>query len=186
MKVIGEKSSRGIDQRDRSEEKAKKYSKFVSIHRFLWILLYSMHRIQLMLLFPVPCESVLNKHILSTRRYPRSSGYGRRHMFNRSWVRIPALYTGRTWLFFTLISWKNCIVCLKRPKKRLGLTHLFKKTHPKNTSSLLTHIWILLTYINKIKMAFSLSWSRCPKTIFGGNLENWDFPLSQNKKKRQF
>ena len=47
-------------------------------------------------------------------REPRSSGYGRRLMFWRSWVRIPVLCT--IWTFFTLICCENCIVCLKRPK----------------------------------------------------------------------
>ena len=42
------------------------------------------------------------------------SDYGRRLMFERSWVRIPALYTG--WKIFKLICCKNCIDCLKRPK----------------------------------------------------------------------
>ena len=45
-------------------------------------------------------------------REPCSSGYGRRIMFQRSWVQIPTAYTGRT--IFTYICGKNC---LKRPKK---------------------------------------------------------------------
>ena len=47
-------------------------------------------------------------------REPWSSGYGKRLTFQRSWVRIPAQYTG--WTFFTYICCKNCNVCLKRPK----------------------------------------------------------------------
>ena len=44
-----------------------------------------------------------------------SNGYGLQLMFERSWVRILALYTG--WTFFTLICCKICNdVCLKRPK----------------------------------------------------------------------
>ena len=39
-------------------------------------------------------------------------------MFERLWVGILALYTGWTWHFFTLIFCKNCIVCLKRPKRK--------------------------------------------------------------------
>ena len=35
-------------------------------------------------------------------------------MFERSWVQIPAPYSG--WTFFTLICCKNGIVCLKIPK----------------------------------------------------------------------
>ena len=45
-------------------------------------------------------------------------------MFQRSWVRIPAPYTG--WTFFTYC--KNCNVCLKRPKineKEAGVGPLF-------------------------------------------------------------
>ena len=44
-----------------------------------------------------------------------SSGYGRRLVFGRSWVRISAPYTGWTiGHFFTFICCKNCIVCLKQ------------------------------------------------------------------------
>ena len=49
-------------------------------------------------------------------------------MFQRSWVQILAPYTG--WTFFTYISYKNCIVCLKRPKineKEAGVGPFFKK-----------------------------------------------------------
>ena len=44
------------------------------------------------------------------------------------WVQIPTPYTG--WTFFTLISCKNCIVCLKRPKinvKDAGVGSFFLK-----------------------------------------------------------
>ena len=47
-------------------------------------------------------------------RTPWSSGYGRRLMSRRSWVRIPAPYTG--WTFFSYILYKNCNVCLKKMK----------------------------------------------------------------------
>ena len=47
-------------------------------------------------------------------REPWSSGYGRRLMFQRLWVQIPALYTG--WTFFTFICCKNFNVYLKRRK----------------------------------------------------------------------
>ena len=36
-------------------------------------------------------------------REPWSSGYGWRLMFERSWVRIPALYTGRTYFHINLL-----------------------------------------------------------------------------------
>ena len=42
------------------------------------------------------------------RREPWSSGYGRRLMFRRLWVRIPSLYTG--WTFFIFTCCKNCNV----------------------------------------------------------------------------
>ena len=62
-------------------------------------------------------------------REPWSSGYGRQLMFERSWVRILAPYTG--WTFFTLICCKNCVVCLKRPKineKEARVGPIFFKT----------------------------------------------------------
>ena len=58
---------------------------------------------------------------------PWPSVYGRRLVFKRSWVQIPAPDTG--WTFFTYICCKNCTVCLKRSKmnkQRPGLAH-FKK-----------------------------------------------------------
>ena len=59
---------------------------------------------------------------------PWSCGYGRQLMFKRSWVQIPAPYSEWTWHFFTLICYKNCIICLKRPKinKKEGWS-IFKK-----------------------------------------------------------
>ena len=63
-------------------------------------------------------------------REPWSSGYGRRLMFRRSWVRIPALYTGWTWVFFTLICCKK-IYCLfektENKRKRGRSWPIFKK-----------------------------------------------------------
>ena len=69
---------------------------------------------------------------------PWSCGYGRRLMFQRSWVRILVPYTGCTWHFFTLIGCKNCIVCLKRPKineKETGIAPFF------NNKKLLYPMW---------------------------------------------
>ena len=68
-------------------------------------------------------KSAIEQNVLG--REPWSSGYGWWLMFKRSWVWIPAPYTG--WKFFTLICCKNWIVCLKRPKinkKRPGLACL--------------------------------------------------------------
>ena len=66
------------------------------------------------------------------KREPWSSDYGRRLVFQRSWVWILSLYTGWTWHFYTLICCKNCNnVCLKRPKineKEAGVGP-FKKEH---------------------------------------------------------
>ena len=45
-----------------------------------------------------------------------SSGYGRRLVFQRSWVRISTSYTGWTKHFFTYIWRWNCNMCLKRRK----------------------------------------------------------------------
>ena len=62
-------------------------------------------------------------------------------MIERSWVRIPAPYTGWNWHFFILICCKNCIdVCLKRPKineKVAGVGQFFKKetSNPSNIFS---------------------------------------------------
>ena len=47
-----------------------------------------------------------------------SSGYGRKLTFQRLWVWIPAPDTGWTWHFFTLICYKDCIVCLKKTENK--------------------------------------------------------------------
>ena len=49
---------------------------------------------------------------------PWSSGYGRRLKFQRSWVWIPAPYTGWTWHFSHWFVVKNCIICLKRTENK--------------------------------------------------------------------
>ena len=51
---------------------------------------------------------------VKTDRLSSPSGYGRRLMYWRSWIRIPALFTG--WTFFTYFCCKNCNVCLQRRK----------------------------------------------------------------------
>ena len=56
-----------------------------------------------------------SRHTVNNKEFwPWSSGYGKRLTFQRSSVRFPAPYTG--WTFFTFICYKNCKVCLKRPK----------------------------------------------------------------------
>ena len=62
---------------------------------------------------------------------PWSSGYGKRLMFWRLWVQIPAPYTGWKWHFAHWFVVKNCIVCLKRPKineKEAGVGLFIKKS----------------------------------------------------------
>ena len=60
-------------------------------------------------------DKFLNWQTLTTHgREPWSSGYEWQLMLERSWVQIPAPYTG--WTFFTLFFLKICIVCFKRPK----------------------------------------------------------------------
>ena len=58
-----------------------------------------------------------------------SSGYGRRLIFQRSWVRIPAPYT--RWTFFTFICCENFNVCWKDENKQkeagVGQFFFFKK-----------------------------------------------------------
>ena len=49
-------------------------------------------------------------------REPWSCGYGRRLMFWRLWVQIPAPYTG--WKNFTYNCCKNCNVCLKKTENK--------------------------------------------------------------------
>ena len=56
-------------------------------------------------------------------REPWSSGYGRRLMFRRSWVQIPALFTG--WTFFTYFCCKK--IATKINLKRPGMAHFLKK-----------------------------------------------------------
>ena len=58
-----------------------------------------------------------NNRALLIVQEPWSSGYGRRLMYWRPWVRIPALYNG--WTFFKSICRKNCIdACLKIKRGR--------------------------------------------------------------------
>ena len=56
---------------------------------------------------------------------PKSSGYGRRLVFQRFYVRIPTQYT--RWSFLHIYFCNNCNVCLKRHKineKEAGKAHL--------------------------------------------------------------
>ena len=78
----------------------------------------------------VPCNLLRHWSREVLGRDPWSCGYGRRLMFWRLWVRIPAPYTGWTLHFFTLTCCKNCIACLKRLKineKEAGILSIFLK-----------------------------------------------------------
>ena len=59
-------------------------------------------------------------------REPWSNGYGRRLMFQRSWVRIPGAVYWMDMTFFTLICCKNCSGHIL-----FNLTSLFEKTKNK-------------------------------------------------------
>ena len=80
----------------------------------------------------VPCNLLRHWSREVLGRDPWSCGYGRRLMFWRSWVQIPAPYTGWTLHFFTLTCCKNCIACLKRLKineKEAGILSIFLKNY---------------------------------------------------------
>ena len=71
-------------------------------------------------------SSLSNKHF-PLRQEPWSSGYGRRLMFQRSWVQIPAPYTG--WTFFHIYLLQNCNVVWKDGNKwKRGRDGQFNKT----------------------------------------------------------
>ena len=54
-------------------------------------------------------------------------GYGRRIVFRRSWVRIPAPFTG--WIFFTYQKLQCLFENTKINKKRPGLAHFYKNKY---------------------------------------------------------
>ena len=66
------------------------------------------------LVFPSFLSRRCSLQQINIGREPWSSGYGRGLIFWRSWVRIPAPYTGCT--FFRYICCKNCNVCLEGRK----------------------------------------------------------------------
>ena len=67
-----------------------------------------------------------SKHVAISGREPWSSGYGRRLMFWRSWVQIPAPNTG--WTFFTFICCKNVFFWKDKKKwKSPRMAHFFEK-----------------------------------------------------------
>ena len=77
-----------------------------------------------------------------TGREPWSSGNGRRLMFERSWVRIPAPFTW--WTFFTFIWCTNCIVSLKKTenkRKRGRVILIFLKTNERQCWPMLMNVW---------------------------------------------
>ena len=102
---------------------------------------------------PLSTLNILNFH--TKGQEPWSSGYGRRLMFQRLWVQIPAPYTG--WTFFYLpICCKNYYVCLKRRKqmkKRPGLAHFFKK----NSFPRLGKVWFIPKFLEFLTI-FKKNW----------------------------
>ena len=94
-------------------------------------------------------DRMQNAQSKNTYYEPWSSGYGKRLMFQRSWVRFPAPYTD--WTFFTFICCKNCEVCLKRPKineKEAGVGQFFKKRIPTTAFAGISlncwKVWVML------------------------------------------
>ena len=82
---------------------------------------------------------VIRIHFLGQE--PCSSGYGRRHMFRRWWVQIPATYTGRTF-FHISICCKICNnVC-------------FLKSGPFPASFLFIFVFSVQLIINKCSIKF--------------------------------
>ena len=79
---------------------------------------------------------------------PWSSGYGRWLMFQRSWVQIPAPYTGWTWHFSALIRCQNVIVCLKRSKineKEAGVGPFLQKIPDRRSRQMKLNKNLLMT-----------------------------------------
>ena len=109
---------------------------------------------------PVVLLSKVNQTTWVLGREPWSSGYGRRLTFRRSWVRIPAPYTG--WTFFTYC--KNCNVCLKRPKineKEAGVGPFFLKKQPGFSLADNNNACYLLDKLQHINFNFPLKWCSC-------------------------
>ena len=78
---------------------------------------------------------------IGTGREPWSSGYGRKLIIRRLWVRTLVPYTG--WTFFTFICCNYWTVCLKRPKinEKRGRGRTFLKN---NT---IQPIWLLIVIL---------------------------------------
>ena len=74
---------------------------------------------------------------------PWPSVYGRQLMFGRSWVWIPAPYTGWKWHYSHWFVVKIVIVCLTRPKinRKEARVCPFKKTCAIRKESRCQHIW---------------------------------------------
>ena len=74
---------------------------------------------------------MIQLNIYQWGREPWSSDYGRRLTFQRSWVRIPAPYTG--WTFFHIyLLYKFVMFVWKRPKineKEVGVGPFFKNIY---------------------------------------------------------
>ena len=103
-------------------------------HRYVYIV-----KVGIGTLASIIVDQIVRLRCWELKNHPWSSGYGRRLTIQRSWVWIPAPYTGWTWHFFTLICCKNCNnVCLRgaeNKRKRGRGWPIFKKTTPTRVGS---------------------------------------------------
>ena len=67
------------------------------LNQYRCILTHVMQKSITFALEPSPVPDTIPRQTLKVGREPWSSGYGSRLIFQRSWVRIPALYT--EWTF---------------------------------------------------------------------------------------
>ena len=91
---------------------------------------------------PLKLSKSNNDNLLG--REPWSSGYWRWLMFERSWVRILAQYTGWTWQFFTSICCKNWLFekTENKQKERPGWPIYKKITTTPSYSYLKYSLWL--------------------------------------------
>ena len=89
--------------------------------------------------------------------------------FQRSWVRIPAPYTG--WTLFTFICSKNCTVCMQKTKlkdKEAGITHFLKRTQVKG---LLANTTMMAPLLPRIRTNVCLLGRKYVEGVEGGHKE---------------
>ena len=86
-----------------------------------------------------------------------SSGYGRRLMFQRSWVRILAVYNGWTWHFFTMIWCQKLYSLFEKTenKRKRGRDWTILK---KKLSSLLSSLFLSFVRENNLSNDWNRVW----------------------------